>query len=104
MLGTVLIVFALGTAFRLVLKIVPVPEHRAPRLNRALENKENFLLTSSHDNSEYMSKTTASICLRGCLHGGGWISPRVYTWEKPALLPGTYNVYLNDTRISYTLL
>ena len=51
-----------------------------------------------------MSKTTASICLRGCLHGGGWISPRVYTWEKPALLPGTYNVYLNDTRISYTLL
>ena len=37
-LGTVLIVFALSTAFRLVLKIVPVPEHRAraPSLNRAL--------------------------------------------------------------------
>ena len=26
-LGTVLIVFALGTAFKLVLKIVPMPEH-----------------------------------------------------------------------------
>ena len=36
-LGTVLIVFVLGTAFRLVLKIVPVPELRArtPSLNRA---------------------------------------------------------------------
>ena len=45
-LGTVLIVLTLGTAFRLVLKTVPVPEHRAraPSLNRALVIKFMILL------------------------------------------------------------
>ena len=47
--GTVSIVLAVGTAFKLVLKIVPVPEHRvrAPSLNRALYSNFEYSISKS---------------------------------------------------------